>query len=84
MPKRAHLNSPQGDKVHWVLGPYFTEAFETGVNKGYTSRGIQGTTQTWIIHRTADYTNRRDDTLTQIACKPTPTLGETDSYLSKN
>ena len=61
------LNSSQGDKVQWVLGPYFTEANNSVSSESGAAREMQGSAQPWLTHRAAVYTKQeRADTLRQI------------------
>ena len=66
MPKGAMLNFSQGDKIHWFLGPYSTEASNKGRLEG-AARGNQGPTQHWLAHRAVLSTKQeRTDPFTQI------------------
>ena len=67
------MNTPQGDKLHGILGPYFTEAIKAGSSESRAKKGIQGSAQPLLTHRAAIYTKQvRADTLTQIV--PCPTM----------
>ena len=66
MPKQPILDFSQGGKVHWFLGPNFTEA-NAGISEIGAARGNQGPTQPCLAHRAAvNIKQERADPLTQI------------------
>ena len=74
-PKGPILNVFQGDKIHWFLEPYFTEASRAERSEISEARGNQDPAEPGFSHRAANRTNQeRSDPLTQIG----PSL-ETDS-----
>ena len=67
MPKGPILYFSQGDKIHWFLGPYFTEAKKAGRSESSAARGSQGPAKLQLAHRAAINTKQeRVDPLTQI------------------
>ena len=69
--KGSSLNSSQGDKVHWVIGPYVTEASKAGSSESGAARGNQGPTRPRLAHRASVNTKQeRAETLTQIVPLP--------------
>ena len=68
MPKRAHLNFSQGGKVHWVLGPYFTEANKAGHPESVQQGGFRALPSLGIHTRAAVYTKEeRADLLNRLS-----------------
>ena len=67
MPKRAYFELFTGNKVHRVLGLYFTEAIKEGISESGAARVIQGSAQPQRPHRAATYTKQeRAGTLSLI------------------
>ena len=70
MPKGPILYFSQGDKIHWFLGPYFTEASKAGRSESTAARGTQGPAQPRLAYTAAiNIKQETADTLTQIALK---------------
>ena len=78
-PKGLILHFSQGDKIHWYLEPYSTEASKAGKLEISAAKGNQGPTQPWLSHRAVINTKKeRADPLTQIG--PSLKTSETIYY----
>ena len=79
--KGSIVNSSQGDKVHWVPGPYFTEAIKAGSSESDATRGNSGLcpalaqTQNCCLHQAGESWHFYTD------CLPP---SEINNYLMRN